>query len=106
MAIKCYSINNQPIAYLTQWDENQQIVIQNISSPTKPSVQATNSRQKKALDCVTSYTGTMLTVNIPNSLLTEPLPLNIYVNKKIGSGSITTIYSIHIPVIPREKPEY
>lgn len=106
MAIKCYDGNNKPLTHLTQWDRNQKVIIHNVNSPAIPMVYISNLPCGELTPCDSSYTGTTLTLNIPNILLEEPLPLNIYVNLDDFNNLATALYTIRIPVVPREEPEY
>lgn len=106
MAIKCYDGKNNPFTHLTQWDKNQKVIIKNVVSPTTPTAHIRNSPCEEPTLCVSSYSGTTLTVNIPNILLEQPLPLTIYINLNNSSSLLEALYTIRIPVIPREEPEY
>lgn len=106
MAIKCYDGNNHPITHFTQWDKNQKVIVKNVVSPTTPTAHIRNSPCEEPTLCVSSYSGTTLTVNIPNILLEQPLPLTIYVNSNDTIIIPEALYTIRIPVTPREQPEY
>lgn len=104
MEIKCYDSDSNLIKFLTQWDLNQKIIIQDLTTSDSPAVHACNSRSTEAYVCKSTYSGSTLTFEVPNILLQEELPLIFFIYLSKTNGSAKTVYTIRIPVNPRPKP--
>lgn len=97
--------------YLTQWDINQTIVIplENFSLTKTPEVHFCNSASDTALivEPTVENESKKIYAKIPNILLTQSLPLDVYVYYIDDSDdtSMKTVRYIRIPVNKRKKPD-
>lgn len=89
---------------LTQWDTNQVLKISGVSYETTPAIHFANKKSDKALVVTPTLSSGVLTVEIPNLLLTYPYPITAYVYS-YDNNSGKTDFSITIPVIPRIQPD-
>lgn len=121
---KCYDMHGNSIDGFTQWDINQSMVIKLESCDdvnhnqseyirVEPNVHFSNVKRDKALVVRASVVGNdVISVQVPNILLTEPYPLLIYVyytNKNDGDDydkptAQATIIRTEIPVRKRDEP--
>lgn len=97
--------------YLTQWDINQTIVIplESFSLTKTPEVHFCNSASDTALivEPTVENESKKIYAKIPNILLTQSLPLDVYVYYIDDSDdtSMKTVRYIRIPVNKRKKPD-
>lgn len=103
--VTCFDSDGNMITSLTQWDTNQSLIIEDSGLITAPTFHFYNGNSTEALVVSSSIdTNGTITVKIPNSLLSEPLPIVacMYVYSTTTSGK--TMATIRIPVRKRPKP--
>lgn len=97
--------------YLTQWDINQTIVIplESFSLTKTPEVHFCNGASDTALivEPTVENESKKIYAKIPNILLTQSLPLDVYVYyiDDLDDTSMKTVRYIRIPVNKRKKPD-
>ncbi len=88
---------------LHQWDTNQVLILRGLNLATAPEVHFSNKNMDRAIVRQASMVNHVVTVNIPNSLLQDPL--RIYAHIGIYEGNaFTVVETVEIPVIPRTRP--
>lgn len=88
---------------LHQWDLNQVLTLRGLNLATAPEVHFSNKNMDRAIVRQATMVDHVVTVNIPNSLLQDPL--RIYAHIGIYEGStFTVVETVEIPVIPRVRP--
>lgn len=96
--------HNYAIDSLHQWDRNQVLTLRGLNLVTAPEVHFSNKNMDRAIVRQASMVNHVVTVNIPNSLLQDPL--RIYAHIGIYEGrTFTVVETVEIPVIPRARPE-
>lgn len=105
MSITCYDSDGNLLKTLYQWDNNQTISISGIAMPPTPVFHFCNRLSQVALVVTPTVSGTSLLVNIPNILLQQAEPIIGYVYQDTENDGYRTMHAIHIPVIPRPKPD-
>lgn len=104
--VMCLDKNGNSISHLTQWDFNQQLIIDSkgIDISELSQVHFCNQKSTEAL-CVTAKLNTdgNITAPIPNELLMEPCSIYAYVWMSDGESGKTQ-HAITIPVRKRAKP--
>lgn len=104
--ITCLDENGKSVTHLTQWDINQSLVIKGLGLNSNPEFHFCNKNSTEALvvssglDIVTD----VITVKIPNKLLTEPYPIFAYIYFYSTGNSAKTVAEIKLPVRQRVKP--
>ena len=97
--------NTYTVESLYQWDKNQELVIFGLSLASIPEVHFTNAAMGKAIVRQASVDANgVIRANIPNSLLQQPLNIQVYVCTYEGN-TFETQYKLDIPVKARNKPE-
>lgn len=104
MAVVLYDANNNKIDHLTQWDKKQTIVIKGLSVSAAPEFHIANASCREAIRVTSVLDNGALTVSIPDEILEDGLPFLMYAYQMDSSGSAQTIYTIGVPVHPRQKP--
>lgn len=95
--------HNYAIDSLHQWDRNQVLTLRGLNLATAPEVHFSNKNMDRAIVRQASMVNHVVTVNIPNSLLQDPL--RIYAHIGIYEGNaFTVVETVEIPVIPRTRP--
>lgn len=95
--------HNYAIDSLHQWDRNQVLTLQGLDLATAPEVHFSNKNMARAIVRQATMENHVVTVDIPNSLLQDPL--RIYAHIGIYEGStFTVVETVEIPVIPRVRP--
>ena len=88
---------------LYQWDINQKLTVTGLNLSVAPEVHFSNNSMDKAIVKQSRMTDHIVTVDIPNSLLQQPL--RIYAHIGINEGdTFKTIEIIEIPVIAKTRP--
>lgn len=103
MAVVLYDANNNKIDHLTQWDKKQTIVIKGLSVSAAPEFHIANASCREAIRVTSVLDNGALTVSIPDEILEDGLPFLMYAYQMDSSGSAQTIYTIGVPVHPRQK---
>ena len=89
---------------LNQWDLNQVLKVAGLNLETAPEVHFSNANMGRALVRQATLEDHVVSVEIPNSLLQEPL--RIYAHIGIYDGNTFKVVElVEIPVIPRKRPE-
>ena len=105
MSITCYDSDGNVLKSLYQWDNNQTLTVQGLDMPPIPVFHFCNRLSKLALVVNPTVSGNAVTVNIPNILLQMAEPIIAYVYQDTENDGYRTMHAIHIPVIPRPKPD-
>lgn len=103
--ITCFDSDNNLLKTLYQWDNNQVMTVRGIDMPPIPVFHFCNRRSHIALVVSPEVSGSDLTVKIPNILLQQAEPIIAYVYQDTDNDGYRTMRAIHIPVIPRPKPD-
>lgn len=105
MSITCFDSDGNVLKSLYQWDNNQTLTVQGLDMPPIPVFHFCNRLSKLALVVNPTVSGNAVTVNIPNILLQMAEPIIAYVYQDTENDGYRTMHAIHIPVIPRPKPD-
>lgn len=105
MSITCYDSDGNVLKSLYQWDNNQTLTVQGLDMPPTPVFHFCNRLSNLALVVNPTVSGTAVTVSIPNILLQQAEPIIAYVYQDTENNGYRTMHAIHIPVIPRPKPD-
>lgn len=94
-------------AYVTdslyQWDINQVLTVSGLNLTVAPEVHFSNANMERAIVRQAKLNNGSVTVDIPNSVLQDPLPIYAHIGIYEGSTFKVVEYAI-IPVIPRMRP--
>lgn len=105
---KIYSSTGAEIAYLTQWDLNRTMVLDNtkLGLSEAPIFHFCNKASKEALVVTSTLEDDVITVKIPNALLREPYEViaYVYVYTDEDEDSAKTTAIVRIPLTARVKP--
>lgn len=105
VSLDCYDLKGKLIENLTQWDQNQYIVIKDLPAlSTAPLVHFQNMESTEALVVKTTLEDNEVTVQVPNKLLQESLRIDAYVYYYEELTSARSIAIVRIPVRKRAKP--
>lgn len=88
---------------LHRYDLNQKLKIAKANLTAAPAVHFANKKSAEALVVQSTYSGGVITVDIPNQLLEMPFEIVAYIYTEVDNVG-TTIDKIRIPVIDRPKP--
>ena len=89
---------------LYQWDLNQQLRVSGLNLVTAPEVHFANANMARAIVRQAELVGGVVVVDIPNSLLQDPLRISAHIGIYEGD-TFKTVEVVAIPVIPRARPE-
>ena len=103
--IICYDSDNNVLKTLYQWDNNQTMTVRGVDMPPVPVFHFCNRLSNLALVVSPTVSGTDLIVKIPNILLQQAEPIIAYLYQDTDDDGYRTMHAIHIPVIPRPKPD-
>lgn len=101
----CYDSDGNELEVLYQWDLNQSITIRGGVIPPSAVFHFCNRSSSLALVVTPEISGSDLVVSVPNVLLQQSEPIIAYAYTDTAGDGYRTIQAIHIPVIPRAKPE-
>lgn len=101
----CLDKNGDPVYNLTQWDYNQQLIVdcEDYNIISAPAVHFCNANSTEAYSVQSTMSDGVIKADIPNVLLTEALKIIAYLFV-IDDDSGKTVYTIEIPVRKRVKP--
>lgn len=103
--VTCLDTYGEIVTSLTQWDIDQSLIIEDSGLATAPTFHFCNKNSIEALVVASSMdTNGAITVKVPNSLLTESLPIIAYMYVYSTTTSGKTMATIKIPVEKRPKP--
>ena len=102
--VTCFDKYGNTVTYLTQWDLNQTLFIEDHGFTTAPQFHFCNKNSEKALVVQSVDKDGVLEVVVPNVLLIEPHTITVYVYLTEGDSSKTVEY-IQIPVRQRPQPD-
>lgn len=88
---------------LYQWDINQVLKVTGINVATAPEVHFSNSNMDRAVVRQATLSNGVITVNIPNSLLQDPLTINAHIGIYEGK-TFKVLEFVQIPIIPKPRP--
>lgn len=88
---------------LYQWDMNQKLNIIGLDLTEAPEVHFANANMERAIVRPATINKDTITVDIPNSILQEPLPIKAYIGI-YEDKTFKIIETVKIPVIPKERP--
>ena len=88
---------------LYQWDLNQVLSVNGLNLPTAPEVHFSNANMRNAIVRQATLKNNVVSVNIPNSLLQDPLPIYAYIGIYEGD-TFKVIELVQIPVIAKKRP--
>lgn len=103
MSITCFDSDGNVLKTLYQWDHNQTITVQGLD--TVPVFHFCNRKSDIALVVNPTVSGTSVVVDIPNILLQQAEPIIAYLYEYTENEGYRTTHAIHIPVIPRPRPD-
>lgn len=103
--IACYDSDGNLLKTLYQWDTNQVMTVKGLDTPPIPAFHFCNRLSNIALVVAPEVSGSDLSVKIPNVLLQQAEPIIAYVYQETEDEGYRTMHAIHIPVIPRPKPD-
>lgn len=89
---------------LYQWDKDQTLRVSGVNIAVAPEIHFTNIEMDRAIVRQGELKDGIISVKIPNSLLQSIQDIKVYIGVWEGS-TFTTIETVVIPVIMRDKPE-
>lgn len=101
--IDCYDLQGNSIDYVTQWDINQVLYIEDWKHDEMPIFHFCNKNSKMSLVVVGEKDENRIKAKIPNILLQEPYPITAFLYKA-NDESGTTVYATRIPINKKPKP--
>ena len=102
--ITCLDSYGEVITNLTQWDVNQSLTIKNTGLTSAPLFHFCNKNSKEALVVKSTLKDDVVTVQVPNILLQEGIPIMVYLYAYSSLTSGKTLATAKIPVRPRPRP--
>lgn len=88
---------------LYQWDINQTLSVTGLNLTAAPEVHFANGNMDRAIVRQATITNHVVNVEIPNSLLQDPLRIYAYIGVYEGK-TFKVVETVEIPVIPRKRP--
>lgn len=88
---------------LYQWDLNQVLSVSGLNISVAPEVHFSNANMDRAIVRQATLKNHVVTVDIPNSLLQDPLTINAHIGI-YSSGTFKIIEMVQIPVVPKTRP--
>ena len=88
---------------LYQWDLNQVLSVSGLNLAVVPEVHFSNVNTERAIVRHASVNNHIVEVQIPNSLLQEPLTIKAHIGIYEGD-TFKTVEVVEIPVIPKARP--
>lgn len=88
---------------LYQWDINQVLSVAGLNLAVAPEVHFSNANMDKAIVRQSTLNNHIVSVQIPNSLLQDPLTIKAHIGIYEGS-TFKVIELVEIPVIPKPRP--
>ena len=88
---------------LYQWDIDQVLKVTGLNLTVAPEVHFSNANMDRAIVKQAELKNHIITVNIPNSLLQEPLRIYAHIGVYEGA-TFKTVEVVEIPVIARKRP--
>lgn len=88
---------------LHQWDINQVLRVTGLNLTTAPEVHFSNANTGRAIVRQSTMESHVVTVDIPNSLLQDPLRIFAHIGIYEGS-TFKVVEKVEVPVIPRKRP--
>lgn len=88
---------------LYQWELNQVLSVTGLNLTVAPEVHFSNSNMDKAIVRQATLYNHVVSVNIPNSLLQDPLTINAHIGIYEGD-TFKVIELVQIPIIARKRP--
>lgn len=88
---------------LHQWDLNQVLQVAGLNLTTVPEVHFSNANTDRAIVRQATMTDRVVRVDIPNSLLQEPLRIYAHIGVYDGD-TFKVVELVEIPVKPRKRP--
>lgn len=92
------------ITHFMQWDLNRKLYIENIGLDYPPLFHFCNRKSTEALTVESTIADDFISVEVPNILLQEAVPLIVYLYSTDTDYESRTLYTTEIPVRPRPKP--
>lgn len=89
---------------LFQWDINQTLRVTGLNLTSAPEVHFSNANTGRAIPRQAKLEGHVVTVDIPNSLLQDPLRISAHIGIYEGD-TFKVVEEVQIPVMPRKRPE-
>lgn len=88
---------------LTQWDVGQVLRVAGLNLSAAPEVHFSNANMDRAIVRQATLSGDVVSVEVPNSLLQDPLRIHAHVGVYEGS-TFKVVELVEIPVKPRKRP--
>lgn len=89
---------------LFQWDINQTLRVTGLNLTSAPEIHFSNANTGRAIPRQAKLEGHVVTVDIPNSLLQDPLRIIAHIGIYEGD-TFKVVEEVQIPVVPRKRPE-
>ena len=89
---------------INQWDLNRTLRVPGLNLTTAPEIHFSNANLDRASVRQATMENNVITVDIPNSLLQDPLPIKAHIGIYEGS-SFKVVEEVRIPVRSRKRPE-
>lgn len=103
--VTCLDAYGEIVNSFTQWDIDQSLTIKDSGLSVAPTFHFCNKNSKEALVVASSIDASgIITVKVPNILLTESYPVIAYMYAYATSTSAKTLATIRIPIEKRVKP--
>lgn len=102
--IVVYDIENNILDTLVQWDKGVKILIKENDIDQAYNVHFANCNSESAMVVPSEYNDGVLSVPVPNDILTEPHIIVGYICISDKDDEFKSIYSFRIPVRKRPKP--
>ena len=107
--VKLFDRNGLEIDHLTQWDYNVKLQIHNFEFDVAPICHFAKRLDKKCLAVTSTLSNGVVTVDIPNILLTDEnvggkFTMFVFLTDLEGNTG-RTIYQVDLPVAPKPKPD-
>ena len=100
-----YDKRGLPLEFLTQWDQNQVMVIRGIDFSPAPVFRFSTISSVASVVVKPTVDNGVVTADIPNVLLTQCKPIVVHINYEYDDGDSKTRHVFNIPVIPCKQPE-
>lgn len=86
-----------------QWDLNHVLSVRGLNLSVAPEIHFSNANMDKAIVRQSTLTSGVVSAQIPNSLLQDPLTIRAHIGIYEGD-TFKIVESVSIPVIPKERP--
>lgn len=102
--VVCYDADGKYLEHFTQWDIGRKIVLKGVDAENVVELHFCNQYTDEAIVVAADVQGTTVSADVPDIVLQHGVPLSVHIYCQDDAYSAATVYTVVIPVYPRQKP--